>query len=214
MNRLIFNRSLLGHVRISNRRELHFKLPLRSLSRAVVKPVILPVISINRDSRCWLSQTTQRSKKSKNSNDEELADLTKGDAFKFIISGIFGCFLIAYVIAVASQMPVDPDRMTQEKQKKMTLEDLKKYEEEQQAKPWYLMIGDMFPAGWRWVEGWKVVWDNCTPSKWFGLALGWEYYVSSSEPEWKIALPPPLGANYPQVQYHVHGIVVYSKFIY
>ena len=66
---------------------------------------------------------------------------------------------------VASQMPQDPERMTQEKQKKMSFEEIKAYEEEQQAKSWYQLIGDMFPAWWRWYDGWRIVWENFTWEK-------------------------------------------------
>jgi len=45
--------------------------------------------------------------------DEELAELKASDAGKFILSGVFGCVLIAFLIAICSQMPVDPERMTQ-----------------------------------------------------------------------------------------------------
>ena len=63
-------------------------------------------------------------------------------------------------------------------------------------------IMDMFPSWWRWREAfWKTVDQACVNplGSWFGLKLGWDYFTESSEPEWKIALPPPLGEGYPQV---------------
>lgn len=76
---------------------------------------------------------------------------------------------------------------------------MKAYEEEQKNKSWYQAIGEMFPAGWRWKGAAGIVWEHCTPSNWFGLKLGWDYFLATKEPEWKIALPPPLGEGYPQV---------------
>jgi hypothetical protein len=67
------------------------------------------------------------------------------------------------------------------------------------AKQWWMLILEMFPDGWRWTDGAKTVWESCNSSNWFGLKLGYDYFVNSKEPEWKIALPPPLGAGYPQV---------------
>ena len=75
---------------------------------------------------CCFSSISQQ--KEQSGGEEELAEMGKGDGMKFILSGLFGCVFIAYVISVASQMPADPNRMTQEKQKNMTMEELKAYE--------------------------------------------------------------------------------------
>lgn len=120
--------------------------------------------------------------------------------FKVIFGGIFGCVFIAYLISICSQLPEDPERMTVEKQKRMTQKELEDYDQAQRAKQWYEAIGDMFPAGWRWKQAMAtVVAESMNMESWFGLKLGLDYYLSSTEPEWKIALPPPLEPPYPQV---------------
>ena len=76
-------------------------------------PVQNPVqnkFSSNNPNRRQLSQTSRMKNKG---GDEELAELKASDAGKFILSGVFGCVLIAFLIAICSQMPVDPERMTQ-----------------------------------------------------------------------------------------------------
>ena len=60
-------------------------------------------------------------------------------------------------------------------------------------------IMDMFPSWWRWREAFWTVVEKASLKTWFGLKLGWDYFTESKAPEWKIALPPPLGEGYPQV---------------
>jgi len=96
--------------------------------------------------------------------------------------------------------------MTVEKQKRMTQKELEDYDQAQRAKQWYEAIGDMFPAGWRWKQAMEtVVAESMNIESWFGLKLGLDYYLSSTEPEWKIALPPPLEPPYPQVQLNLNS---------
>ena len=103
------------------------------------------------------------------------------------------------MITLASQLPVDPDRMTQEKQLKMTEEELKDYEKKMLEKSYVEMIGDQFPSWWRWKAAAVECWDKATIENWCGFKLAYDYFTSSTEPEWKIALPPPLKDPYPQV---------------
>ena len=60
-------------------------------------------------------------------------------------------------------------------------------------------IMDMFPSWWRWREAFWTVVEKASLKTWFGLKLGWDYFTESKAPEWKIALPRPLGEGYPQV---------------
>ena len=86
----------------------------------------------------------------------------------------------------------------------MTQKELEEWDQAQRAKQWYEAIGDMFPAGWRWKQALETVMaESMNMESWFGLKLGLDYYLSSTEPEWKIALPPPLEPPYPQVSYQL-----------
>ena len=53
-----------------------------------------------------------------------------GESFRgIIISSIIGIVVMSYWIVIASQLPLDPERMTQEKLSKMSEAEQKKYEE-------------------------------------------------------------------------------------
>jgi len=148
---------------------------------------------------------------------EEVPEHEGGSIQKVIFGGIFGCVFIAYLISICSQLPEDPERMTVEKQKRMTQKELEEYDQAQRAKQWYEAIGDMFPAGWRWKQALEtVVAESMNIESWFGLKLGLDYYLSSTEPEWKIALPPPLEPPYPQTRFTISmeilGLLFESNF--
>ena len=64
-------------------------------------------------------------------------------------------------------MPLDPERMTPEKQSKMTQKDIEEYEKEMLSKNMAQQIWMQVPAGWRFVQGLKVVWEKtCEVRDW------------------------------------------------
>lgn len=126
--------------------------------------------------------------------------------WKAPIYGIVGCYALGFVITLSTQLPLDPDRMTPEKQLKMSREELEAFDKEQQEKSWFVNLRDMFPSGTRWYAAFEIMCNKALEdplSSWLGLKLGWDYYTESHEPEWEIALPPPLEPPYIQPRFTI-----------
>jgi len=130
----------------------------------------------------------------------------KKSPWKAPIYGAFGCYALGFLITLSTQLPLDPERMTIEKQQKMTREELEAFDKEQQEKGWMKNLIDLFPSGARWQEAFKIVVDKAIEaplSSWGGLKLGYDCYFESHEPEWEVALPPPLEPPYIQPRFTI-----------
>jgi len=130
----------------------------------------------------------------------------KKSPWKAPLYGAFGCYALGFLITLSTQLPLDPERMTIEKQQKMTREELEAFDREQQEKGWMRNLVDLFPSGERWRESFQIVWSKAKEaplSSWGGLKLGWDCYFESHEPEWEVALPPPLEPPYIQPRFTI-----------
>lgn len=115
--------------------------PIRSLIRPVTasrivltRQLSVPVLKIqNRQiSSTKVALQDEKAKSFRQKFEEEARKLEEGggESFKGImISSVFGILLMTYWIVIASQLPLDPERMTQEKLSKMSEAEQKKFEE-------------------------------------------------------------------------------------
>jgi len=197
MNRIILSRNLLG------RTSLHYRALLSTPRTISATSIQLKQPTLSYHARRY------------NSTDEtsENVETTGTDAVKVIFTGIFGIVVLWSLITLASQLPADPERMTQEKQLQMSEDELKAYEKSMLEKGYLQLIGDQFPSWWRWKEAALGCWDKATVENWFGFKLATDYFTSSTEPEWKIALPPPLKDPYPQTKYTITIEVLGTLFV-
>jgi len=120
------------------------------------------------------------------------------------IMGVAGVWGFGIFISSLTQMPLDPERMTPEKQSKMTQKDIEEYEKEMLSKNMAQQIWMQVPAGWRFAEGLKVVWEKtCEAPHGLGFKPMVDYFFEVSEPEWEVALPPPLEPPFIQPRFTV-----------
>ena len=114
--------------------------PIRSLIRPVTasrivltRQLSVPVLKIqNRQiSSTKVALQDEKAKSFRQKFEEEVRKLEEGGgSWKGImISSVFGILLMTYWIVIASQLPLDPERMTQEKLSKMSEAEQKKFEE-------------------------------------------------------------------------------------
>jgi len=120
------------------------------------------------------------------------------------IMGVFGVWGFGCLISSLTQMPLDPERMTPEKQAKMTQKEIEEYEKEMMSKGMLGQLWMQVPAGWRVVEGAKVVADKTMEKPWgLGFKPMIDYFFEVSEPEWEVALPPPLEPPFIQPRFTI-----------